>query len=103
MRYNQGSGMGQGRGAGGRGQGQGRKQGLGPSGECVCPNCGHTVPHQRGVPCYQQTCPECGTQMTRKGLQQNYNQKNTTQTTNRPPTPTCQQLIKTNVPAVVSV
>ncbi|MCP4632192.1 MAG: hypothetical protein GY855_04645 [candidate division Zixibacteria bacterium] len=62
----QGSGRGQGQGAG-RGQGKGRMGGtnLGPSGECVCPNCGHTVPHQRGNPCNQIKCSECGTIMTR--------------------------------------
>jgi len=33
---------------GGRGLGGG--YGIGPSGECICPNCGHREPHQRGVP-----------------------------------------------------
>ncbi|MBD3370210.1 hypothetical protein GF402_07605 [Candidatus Fermentibacteria bacterium] len=41
--------------------------GLGTGGSCVCPKCGATVPHQRGVPCYQKTCPNCGTTMTRRG------------------------------------
>jgi hypothetical protein len=40
--------------------------GLGPSGECVCPRCGYRTPHQRGVPCYDQTCPKCGSKMTRE-------------------------------------
>jgi predicted DNA-binding protein (UPF0251 family) len=39
--------------------------GLGPSGECICPNCGTRAPHQRGIPCYKQKCPKCGTLMTR--------------------------------------
>ena len=39
--------------------------GLGPGGECVCPNCGTKVPHQRGVPCYTLKCPKCGSPMTR--------------------------------------
>ncbi len=39
--------------------------GLGPGGQCVCPNCGHKLSHNRGVPCYQQKCPKCGTSMTR--------------------------------------
>ncbi len=61
-----GGGAGAGRGAG-RGAGGGRMGGysLGPGGECVCPNCGHRVPHRRGVPCAQETCPKCGTRMTR--------------------------------------
>ncbi|MGQ9631291.1 MAG: cation transporter [bacterium] len=36
-----------------------------PSGDCVCPNCGVRIPHQRGVPCYQMACPSCGTRMAR--------------------------------------
>ncbi|MCD6478058.1 MAG: DUF134 domain-containing protein [Candidatus Aenigmarchaeota archaeon] len=39
--------------------------GAGPTGDCVCPKCGYRMPHQRGVPCYQQKCPKCGTPMTR--------------------------------------
>ena len=38
----------------------------GREGNCVCPKCGKTVPHQRGVPCLQVTCPDCGTAMTRQ-------------------------------------
>jgi endogenous inhibitor of DNA gyrase (YacG/DUF329 family) len=39
--------------------------GAGPGGECVCPNCGKKVPHERGVPCYEAKCPDCGTAMIR--------------------------------------
>jgi len=41
--------------------------GLGPAGYMVCPNCGTTVAHQRGVPAYTVGCPNCGTQMARAG------------------------------------
>ena len=62
--------MGRGRGGGGRGDGRGPGRGggpfaAGPGGECVCPKCGHHKPHTLGVPCYQEKCPKCGTQMTR--------------------------------------
>jgi len=52
-------------GRGGRGRQPGGF-GLGPGGECWCPRCGKTLPHQRGVPCYQMKCPECGQPLTRK-------------------------------------
>lgn len=65
--------MGQGRRQGGRGQGRGRGPGrmggrkaAGPNGNCICPNCNHKVPHRVGQPCYDVTCPKCGTQMTRE-------------------------------------
>jgi hypothetical protein len=51
-------------GRGGRGRQPGGF-GLGPGGECACPNCGTRVPHQRGVPCYAHKCPKCGQPMTR--------------------------------------
>ena len=63
-----GCGMG-GRGMGGGGRkGGGRRMGgmgLGAGGNCVCPKCGKTVPHQAGLPCTQVDCPECKTRMTR--------------------------------------
>jgi len=52
----------------GRGGGRGRHPngfGLGPGGECFCPNCRTKNPHQRGVPCYEHKCPKCGGAMTR--------------------------------------
>ena len=36
---------------------------TGGSTECVCPKCGHTIPHTRGTPCTQIKCPKCGTPM----------------------------------------
>lgn len=61
-----GQGPGTGRGLG-RGGGRGRMggQGLGPAGQCVCPNCGISVEHKRGVPCYEVKCPKCGASMVR--------------------------------------
>jgi transposase len=44
----------------------GGPQAGGPGGVCVCPQCGATMPHQRGVPCAQMKCPKCGVAMTRQ-------------------------------------
>jgi len=60
----QGSGMGRGA-AGGGGKGRMGGRGAGPSGECVCPQCGTRTPHQRGLPCFDQKCPNCNTPMVR--------------------------------------
>ncbi len=60
-----GTGRGMGRG-GGRGSRGGNRAGAGPGGECICPQCGATLPHQAGIPCYQVICPHCGRQMMRK-------------------------------------
>jgi hypothetical protein len=55
-----------GRGGGG-GRGRGRMGGFaaGPGGSCVCPRCRYSTSHVIGTPCYQQTCPKCGSRMTR--------------------------------------
>jgi hypothetical protein len=71
MPYGDGSGPPAGGGKGrrqGGGQGQGGRSGFvaGPGGHCVCPRCGKMVPHQRGKPCYEAVCPDCGIPMTRE-------------------------------------
>lgn len=53
----------------GLGGGRGRKGGPiagGAVGTCRCPDCGHTQPHERGVPCAQVQCPKCKTSMVRE-------------------------------------
>ena len=57
-----GSGQGGGMGRGSRGGGYG----LGPRGECACPDCGTTAPHQQGLPCVQMKCAKCGASMIRQ-------------------------------------
>ncbi len=47
----------------GLGQGQRRSCAGGPKimdavSVCLCPKCGHSLPHQRGVPCTQALCPK---------------------------------------------
>lgn len=59
---------GQGPGKGGR---AGKLGGPGRSntstmGHCICAKCGHQEPHQQGIPCMHQRCPNCGETMTRK-------------------------------------
>ena len=52
----------------GRGSRSGRMGGpkaAGPDGRCVCPKCGHEVPHRAGHPCYEEVCPKCGEKMIR--------------------------------------
>lgn len=60
-----GRGTGTGRGGGGGG-GRGGGFALGPGGNCICPSCGTTAAHTRGVPCSQTKCPRCGAMMTRQ-------------------------------------
>lgn len=50
--------------AGGRGRMGGALAG-GPGGNCVCPQCGASSAHARGVPCDSRRCSKCGTTMTR--------------------------------------
>ena len=59
---------------GGGGQGQGSRRpgrgggavAAGPSGECICPQCGSREVHERGVPCTQKKCAKCGAAMMRQ-------------------------------------
>jgi len=50
----------------GRGRGRGGRPGIGPGGNCVCPNCGIKVPHRAGVSCVSVKCPKCGNRMVRE-------------------------------------
>jgi hypothetical protein len=60
-----GTGRASGRGGKGVGRMRGTRPGAGPGGECVCPSCGARAPHQAGTPCYNVSCPKCGTKMVR--------------------------------------
>jgi len=64
------------RGRGSRGGGGWRRFGsrgpAGPPETCICPHCGKIVPHKRGLPCFQTTCPGCGTSMTRQFFQDQF-------------------------------
>lgn len=61
-----GKGIGLGRSGDGQGQGGGNKPGSGPGGNCICPQCGHKIPHKRGQRCMDIACPKCGTKMMRE-------------------------------------
>ncbi|MDY0096055.1 MAG: hypothetical protein RBT80_25440 [Candidatus Vecturithrix sp.] len=65
-RTGRGGGQGGGDRGGGRGRMGGNSAGAGLGGECFCPMCGATMPHQRGVPCNVLICPKCGARMTRR-------------------------------------
>lgn len=73
-RKGRGSGGGRGQGRGGQGQGRccgkrGRMGGPlagGPDRICKCPECGHQQVHERGSPCTQKRCPQCGAAMSRQ-------------------------------------
>ena len=46
-----------------RGEGQGvggARQGDGGADTCYCPECDKTFAHEKGKPCAEQTCPDCG-------------------------------------------
>jgi len=69
------SGKGAGRGPGGGAGGGCRGAGAGGSGPsqrsgtadfCLCPVCGVKAPHERGIPCFQVNCPQCGKPMVRE-------------------------------------
>jgi len=40
--------------------------GLGPDGHCVCPQCGYSIKHKRGVPCSSIKCSHCNINLERK-------------------------------------
>ena len=54
---------GYGRGFGGRGR---HRKGMGKAGNCVCPKCDYTTPHQMGRPCNSMLCPQCNIRMVRE-------------------------------------
>ncbi len=38
-----------------------------PGETCICVKCDIRIPHRRGVPCREHTCPSCGRKMMREG------------------------------------
>lgn len=43
-----------------------RSRSTDETGYCICPECKHRQPHQRGVPCYSVSCPKCGRPLIRE-------------------------------------
>ena len=54
------------RGAGGGTGGSGPGKRSGTLDFCICPACGAKAPHERGIPCFQVNCPQCGKPMVRE-------------------------------------
>ena len=50
---------------------QERRHDMGEGGYCICPKCGERIAHQRGSPCQEERCPECGAKMLREGSYHN--------------------------------
>ena len=40
---------------------------MGAGGYCVCVSCGYRKPHEAGVPCMEEKCPNCGKVLMREG------------------------------------
>jgi len=59
-----GSGICRGAGAGTGGSSSGKRSGA--SDFCICQVCGAKAPHERGIPCVQVNCPQCGKPMVRE-------------------------------------
>jgi len=38
---------------------------AGTCGFCICPQCSHREPHERGTPCSRKQCPTCGSPLVR--------------------------------------
>lgn len=58
----------------GRGVG-GPRQGDGGANACICPKCGNSQPHEKGVPCSSLNCNKCGTPLEGKGAEDRKFQK----------------------------
>jgi len=42
-------------------------QNMGSGGYCICTKCNYKSAHNRGVPCQEERCPDCGTKLMREG------------------------------------
>lgn len=40
---------------------------MGAGGYCICPRCNHRTEHRSGVPCQDESCPNCGARLLREG------------------------------------
>jgi predicted Fe-Mo cluster-binding NifX family protein len=49
-----------------RGGGSGPATGQRALNFCICTACGAKTPHERGIPCTQMSCPQCGKPMVRE-------------------------------------
>jgi len=42
---------------------------MGAEGYCICPKCGEKTAHNRGIPCQEEHCQNCGSKLLREGSQ----------------------------------
>ena len=54
-------------------KGRHNKRSTEQSSVCVCPQCGYTVSHERGVPCISKSCPVCKSWLVRSDASQAQN------------------------------
>ena len=40
---------------------------MGSGDRCICPKCGETIAHRRGISCQEEHCPACGAKLLREG------------------------------------
>ena len=50
-----------------------RSHDMGTGGFCICPKCEKRIPHQPGIPCKENICPNCGKKMMREGSEHHEN------------------------------
>jgi hypothetical protein len=70
------------------GNGHNRNQSV--DGFCICPKCGYSIPHSKGIPCSSKACPNCKTWLVRSEVastKETISSESATQTSQKPTPP----------------